>query len=145
MYNLKSNYNVTPRTFGGLFEEMFNSGFARTAEGNLHFPLANIQEDEAAYTLHIAAPGLKKENFKVQLDKNLLHISYEHKAEEQKEQENKWLRTEFKLRSFKRTFTLTNDKIKTGEISASYTDGILVVSLPKKEKTEQPVKEITIN
>lgn len=142
MYTLKSNYSV-PRSLNGLFEEMFNTSF-RTGDEQLHNPPVNVMENENGYTLHLVAPGFKKEDFKVQIDKNLLHISYEHKQEENKDDNSKWLRTEYKFRSFKRTFTL-NEKVDAAGINASYNDGILAVVLPKKEETEKAIKDITVS
>lgn len=144
----KRNYSVVPRTFGGLFEDMFNAGLSRINEETsaLSTPV-NIKETNAAFEVHVVAPGVKKEDFNVNVDKNILTISYEHKNEvkdESAEGQVKTLRTEYSIRSFKRSFTL-NDKIDVSAISAKYTDGILNISLPKKENVEPTVKEIAIN
>ena len=145
MYN-KRFYGVSPRTIGGFFEDALHHGWNQVNEeiGFTSVPV-NIQETEHSYELHVVAPGMKKEDFKINLDKNLLHISYEH-VQENKEQpaSGKWIRTEYRTKSFKRTFTL-NEKVDTGKISAKYADGILVVSLPKKEVTEPATQEIVIN
>ena len=81
---------------------------------------------------------------KISVDKNLLQISYEHKEENKDQQTGKWIRNEYKMRSFKRSFTL-NEKIDAGKISAKYADGVLVIGLPKKEVTEPTVHEIAVN
>jgi len=101
----------------------------------------NIHETENAYEMHLMAPGLKKEDFKLHVDRNVLHISYEHK--EEKETTGKWIRKEYKMQTFRRSFTL-NDKISVSGISAKYNDGVLVVTLPKKEVAEPASQEISV-
>jgi HSP20 family protein len=145
MYNRKF-YGVSPRTIGGLIEDVFQNGWHRINEEVSAFTApVNIRETDNGYDLHVIAPGLKKEDFKINLDRNIISIAYEPK-EESKEQNdgNKWLRSEYRMKSFKRSFTL-NDKIDAGKIGARYDNGILVVSLPKKDVTEMPVHEISVN
>jgi HSP20 family protein len=140
----KKNYGVAPRTFSGLLEDMFQGGWNRIQEEvNAFGAPVNITETEKSYELKLVAPGIKKEDVKLTLDKNLLTIAYEHK-EESTENTDKMLRSEYSIRSFKRTFTL-NEKIDTSSISAKYADGILNISLAKKESVEQPVHEIAVN
>jgi len=136
-----------PQTFGNFIEDVFQNGIKtwnndmRHDEKNGRVPV-NIQETDKNFELSVVAPGVKKEDIKINVEKNVLTISYEHK-EEMKEQTSKSLRTEFRQRSFKRSFTL-NEKIDTTGINARYNDGILHVSLPKKETTEQPVQQISV-
>lgn len=140
--------NVMPRTIGGLIEDLFQNGFNRmwaddTAETSAQAPV-NIQETQDCYELQLMAPGLKKEDFNINVDRNILTISYDH-SEEVKEQEKsvKMLRREYRIKSFKRSFTL-NDKIDSGKISARYTDGILYLSMPKKELQEPQAQQINV-
>lgn len=144
----RRNYNVIPRTFGGFFEDMLNNGLSRINEDASAFSTpVNIKETSNGYEVQVVAPGVKKEDFNVNVDKNILTISYEHKTEtkdEQAENQSKWLRTEYSVRSFKRSFTL-NEKIDVAAITAKYAEGILNISLPKKENVEPSVKEIAIN
>src|ERR1700759_2930449 len=138
MYN-KRSYGAFPHAFGGLMEDVLQKGWNRVSEEiNAYHPPVNILETDNSYELHVVAPGLKKEDFKINLDQNLIHVSYEHKVEnkEQKTEENKeaaepkpmhkWLRSEFRSRSFKRSFNLS-DKIDATRITAKYADGILNV------------------
>ncbi len=144
MYN-KRTFGLVPRTFGGFFEDVLQNGMNHlNDEIGFHVPV-NITENDKSYELHVVAAGLKKEDFKLNVDKNVLTISFEQK-EENKEQdkEMKWLRNEYRMRSFKRSFTL-NEKIDTSKISAKYTDGILSISLPKKEVSEPATTEIAVN
>ncbi|MCD6063760.1 MAG: Hsp20/alpha crystallin family protein [Flavipsychrobacter sp.] len=138
MYQAKAHYS-TPRSFGGLLEGIFNE-FSTEFKAN---PPANILETEKSYEVHLVAPGLKKDDFKVNVDRNILTISYE-KNEEATAQDAKWLRSEYKAAAFKRSFTL-NDKVNTSGINARYTDGILVIELPKKENAETTKQDIAVN
>lgn len=144
----KRSYGMIPRTFGGFFDDMIHTGLTRiNDEVNALSTPVNIKETANAYELHVIAPGLKKEDFAVNVDKNVLTISYEHKnevKEENTENQAKWLRTEYTVKSFKRSFTM-NEKVDVAAIAARYADGVLNVTLPKKENVEPSVKEITIN
>lgn len=143
MYTTRKNYGFAPRNIGGFIEDALQNGWHRfNEEVSAYSVPVNIQETDKNYELHVVAPGLKKDDIKVNVDKNILTISYEH-AEESKETEPKWLRSEYKQRSFKRSFTL-NDKIDTTQISAKYTDGVLFLSLPKKEVTEPTAQSINV-
>jgi len=141
----KRSFGVSPRTIGGLLEDMFENGVNRfNEEYSAVTTPVNILDTDKSYELNVVAPGLKKEEFKVAVDRNILTISYEHKQENKDEQpEGKWLRSEYKTRSFKRSFTL-NDKVDATKINAKYTDGILNITLPKKEVTEQTAQEIVV-
>jgi HSP20 family protein len=145
MYNTK-NHGMVTRTLGGLMEEMFNGGWNNVlnhdTKGRMNVPV-NIYETDAAYELQVVAPGLKKEEFKISVEKNVLTVSFEHKEENKEQKEGKVLRSEYSFRSFKRSFTL-NEKIETSGINAKYTDGILEVTLPKKENTAPETQEITV-
>jgi len=102
----------------------------------------NIREDESKYELSLVAPGLQKEDFKISVDKNTLSISYD-RQEEEKEVKDKFLRQEFRMKSFKRNFAL-NDKIDVTGIQAQYEQGVLRVDLPKKEKEEPKAVSISV-
>ena len=141
----KRSYAVMPRTIGGLIEDVFQNGWNQLNEEVSAFSApVNIQETDKSYEVHLVAPGLKKEDFKLNIERDILTISAEQKAENKEGQDGKWLRNEYRMKSFKRSFTL-NDKVDAGKISAKYTDGVLVVSLPKKEVSEPAAHEITVN
>ncbi|MCW3121982.1 MAG: Hsp20/alpha crystallin family protein [Flavipsychrobacter sp.] len=145
MYNRRS-FAVTPRTIGGFFEDVLQNGWGQLHEEatSFHVPV-NIQETDKSYELHVVAAGLKKEDFKLNIDKNILNISFEQKEEKQEQPDQaKWLRNEYRMRSFKRSFTL-NDKVDTSKIAAKYANGILNISLPKKEVSEPATHEISVN
>jgi HSP20 family protein len=102
----------------------------------------NITESEAGYQLEVVAPGFAKEEIKIDLDKNLLTIFGERKAEEGKDKV-KNIRKEYEYKTFKRTFTV-NENIDTEKISANYVNGVLTVDLPRKVEVKEPVKQITV-
>ena len=127
-------------------EDMVHTGMNRfNEEVNSFIAPVNIQETDNSYELHLVAPGLKKEDFRINLDKEVLNISYEQKKEEKTEQpQEKWLRSEYRMKSFKRSFSL-NEKVDASKIAAKYADGVLIVTLPKKEVSEPAAMEIAVN
>ncbi len=143
------NYRTTfpamsARNIGGMIEDIFQRGFSGFGDSDDKADVpVNIQELDKGYELHLVAPGLKKEDFKVHLDRNVLTISFDTK-EETDTTAGRWLRHEYKTRSFKRSFTL-NEKIDGSNVSAKYADGILVMSLPKREPAEHTPQEISIS
>lgn len=97
-------------------------------------PAVNVAETKDDYNLSLAAPGLKKDDFKIDMDGNMLTISAE-KEEEKEEKEKNYSRREYNYSSFKRTFTIPED-VNVDKIDATYTDGVLKVLLPKKEEAK---------
>jgi HSP20 family protein len=102
-------------------------------------PAANIIENNDAFILDIAAPGMKKDDFKINLENNVLNISAE--FEDQKRDDGKnYTRREFYYGSFNRAFTLPKT-IDLEGIKADYTDGILQITLPKKTDERAEIKK----
>lgn len=130
--------------FDTMFNELFNVPSAwstpTTVEGT---PAANVFETPTAYQLELNVPGRKKEDFKINLEKDLLTISFE-KNEAASNEELKTIRREFAVKSFKRSFSL-DEKIDINNIQARYESGILKIELPKKEELKQEPKQISIN
>ena len=118
------------------------SVFGKTFTENSLTPQVNILEKNDAYLLELSAPGRTKEDFKINIDKNLLTISYE-KKDEQKNENEKYIRKEFNVPSFKRSFTL-DDKIDADNIKAKYENGLLIFDLPKKAEVKATAKEIVV-
>ncbi|MCA6441275.1 MAG: Hsp20/alpha crystallin family protein [Sediminibacterium sp.] len=128
-----------------VFDELFNAfpaSWGRDAQTGYPTASVNIHETEDAYHLELNAPGRKKEDFTIHVDKGLLTIGYE-KKEESTEKTYKTIRKEFTYRSFKRSFSV-DDKINTENIQARYEDGVLKVLLPKKDEVKVAPKQITI-
>ena len=106
-------------------------------------PAVNIKENEKDYELELAVPGMKKDDFNVEVDDNIMTISAEAETENKVEEEN-YTRKEFSRTSFKRSFTLP-ETIDEDKIDASYVDGILKFTLPKKDEAlPKPKRMISI-
>jgi len=106
------------------------------------FVPVNVKETNGAYKLEVVAPGFEKNDFKVNLDKNILTISAERKNEV-KEENEKQIRSEYRYESFKRSFTL-DEKIEAERIDAKYVNGVLTLNLPKKAEVKASAKDISI-
>ncbi len=120
-----------PRLFEDFFgRDVFNSPFFQ--ESSATVPAVNIRDNDENYVLELAAPGMKKEDFHVSLQDRLLTISSESKSENTEEKEN-FSRKEFSYSSFKRSFTLP-ESVDQDNISANYTDGLLSLTIPKREE-----------
>jgi len=142
---VKVNNPVT-RSLDGMMKDFFNefpSTVSKTfREDVLHFPPVNINDTPTAYQLEIAAPGFEKSDFKVHLEAGVLTISTENKKDITTETD-KVIRKEFSYKGFKRSFTI-DEKIDSESISAKYENGILKLTLPKKEILNSGAKEINI-
>ncbi len=134
---VKHNY----KNLNNLFDEFFNT-LPSTWGRDMNVPPVNISETPETYELELVAPGLKKEDFKVNLEKGMLTISYEKKTETE-EKNQKTHRKEFSVSSFKRSFSV-DDNIKADGIEAKYENGLLKITLPKKEEVKALPKEISI-
>ena len=104
----------------------------------------NVRETDLQYELDVIAPGCRKEDFAINVDNNVLTISFNHK-DERKDQNEKmgWARNEYIQKSFSRSFTM-DDTVDVNKIGATYKDGILHLVLPKNEKAQRIVKNIEI-
>jgi HSP20 family protein len=145
---VKTSERMFP-AFPSFFDNLFsrdlmdwnNSNFSST---NSTIPAVNIKETDESFLIEVAAPGLAKENFKLNLDRNRLTISSEQKTEGN-ENDKKYSRREFSYQSFVRSFTLLEGSVDGDRITAKYTDGILLVTLPKREEVKpRPAREIEI-
>ena len=133
------SFNNLMDDFFPQFPSIFRDDFAT---GSVQTPPVNISKNESGYKVEVIAPGFNKEEFKINLEKDLLTISVEKKAEEQKNDE-KQIRREYQYLSFKRSFTL-DEKIDTEKIEAKYENGVLTLNLWNKEEVKTPTKQITI-
>lgn len=149
---VKRNRSVIPSIVSDFFDtgRLFPSVFELEKDlfdfngGSLVIPNANIVENGKDYKIEVAAPGLEKKDFKVEVDNGILTVSAE-KEEEQKEERKNYRRREFSYRSFSRSFALPENSLPD-KIEAKYDNGILTLSLPKKEVTvSKPVKEIKVS
>lgn len=111
--------------------------------GGTIMPAVNIKETDSEVAIEMAVPGMKKSDFNIDLDDNLLTVSAEVKTENEDKNEN-YTRREFGYRSFKRSFNLP-ETVDAEKISARYNEGILILNLPKKEEVRKPAKTIKIS
>ena len=142
------NFKTIPanKVFNNLMDNFFQpspSMFrAGTQVANHQSSVAvNITEKEDSYLLQLVAPGLQKEDFSINLEKDLLTVSAEAKKEEGKE--GREIKKEYVFQSFKRSFTI-DQKIDTEKISAEYVNGVLTLNLAKKAEVKPETKQINV-
>lgn len=130
-------------SFRPLFNDFFNDRVSldRFFDGE-EFPAVNIVEGEKNYEIEVAAPGMKKDDFKIEIENGVLTISAEHK-EEKKEEKKNYTRQEYYYNAFSRSFTLPENAKEDG-LSAKYEDGILRLMVAKKAVTVSKVREIEV-
>ena len=144
MTQLKFINRPVARQFDNFFNDFFTpSAWSNPSADVNSIPAANVHETPAAYVLEIKAPGRNKEDFKVNLENDLLTVSYE-KKEENTTEGQKTIRREFHYNGFKRSFSL-DEKIDASNILAKYENGILKIDLPKKPEVQQQPKQIAIS
>jgi HSP20 family protein len=137
----------TRTSLPGFVEEYFNGDFLPRffdVENTHSVPAVNISESKDEYRIDVAAPGLNKEDFRINIDKNVLTVSSE-KEEKHEENDEKIMRKEFSYYSFKRCFSLP-ETVNADKIRANQKDGILQIVVPKREEAkEKPAREIKIS
>lgn len=137
--NVKKNGLITG--LDGVFDSIFNDTFF-SDRMMARVPAVNISESKDHYHLEVAAPGLKKEDFKLSLERNVLSISVERSSEDGFQERN-YNKREFSYSSFVRSFTLPDAADKNG-IEAKYTDGVLCVDIAKREEAKTQSRQIEI-
>lgn len=110
-------------------------------------PSVNVRETNDAFHIEVAAPGMKRDDFKVELDNNFLTISAEvEQKNENNDDRDGYTRREFSYQSFQRSFALPENKVEGEKIAAKYVDGILNITVPKKEEAKpKPAKQIKVS
>ncbi len=124
-----------------LFNEFFNEDFSNYRSLGAFRTSVNIVENDQEYGLELVAPGFEKENFNLKIENNELIISAEVKTEE-KEETKKYNRREFKVQSFKRSFSLPENEIDEQNVNANYVNGVLKVALPKREEAKPKAPQL---
>jgi len=128
--------------FTGLMENLFGNDFFAKEPASF-VPAVNVSEEADKFNVELSAPGFEKNDFKIEVNKDRLTVSGEHKVETEKKETN-FTRKEFSYGSFQRSFTLP-ENVNTEAIDAKYENGILKLVLPKKEKEkENGLKTITV-
>lgn len=143
-----NSFSSLPSLLNDFFtEDWFDSSMANWRSAGATLPAVNVRETNDSFLIEVAAPGMKRDDFKVELDNSVLTISSEIEANrEEKDNNGKFTRREFSYQSFQRSFTLPENKVEGGKISAKYTDGILHVMVPKREEAKvKPARQITVS
>lgn len=110
-----------------------------------NIPAVNIRETVEGFEVEMAAPGMSKKDFRIELDNNLLTISSEKQHEHQEKDGERFTRKEFSYQSFRRSFSLPKEVVDDDKISARYENGVLYLHIPKKEEAKpRPPKQISI-
>jgi HSP20 family protein len=119
-------------------DDRFNS----ILPGNAMLPAVNVSETDEAFVLEVAAPGMERKDFDVEVDKNVLNIRF--KKEETKDTEEKnYTRKEYSYNAFARSFRLP-ENAKLEAVDATYNNGVLEISVPKFEATPSEKRAISI-
>lgn len=131
--------NRLPMLFDDFFNrDLFNWNTSNYSDTNTTIPATNIRETNDSYEVEVAAPGMTKKDFRIQLDGNTLTISSEKTTDNtQNKEEDRYYLKEFSYQSFYRTFQLQKDVVDVDNIKAGYEDGVLRLHIPKKEHARQ--------
>lgn len=141
---IKRNSRIAP-ALTGFFDDFWTRDFADWGMQNFSahsttLPAVNIVETHDNFVVEMAAPGMKKDDFKIELDNETLTISSEREHEHEMKNGDRYNRREFSYQAFQRTFHLPKSVVDDGKINAKYENGILRILIPKKEeaKTQAP-------
>ncbi len=134
--------------FPSIFDDFFPENRLDVSNyENFSIPKVNISENISTFVIELAAPGLKKENFAVEIEKEVLKVSssFAQKEESSDTSDNtQFTRKEFNYGTFSRSFTLP-ETVESESINATYEDGILRITVPKKEKAEDIKRMVEIS
>jgi len=148
--SLMKRYNPEFPSIPSLFDNLWSRDWMdwtnlNFSDTNTTLPAVNVIEKDDEFVIELAAPGMKKDDFKISLDNNVLTISSERKNEKEEKSEN-YSRREFSYQSFQRSFTLPVGRVETDKVAARYNDGILNIQIPKREEARpKPAREIEIS
>jgi len=150
MNNIIKKTDNRPAAFGSVVDELFHTNLNRLFDDHFwgfngvgsRVPV-NIRETDATYEVELVAPGLKKEDFQLSCTGDTLTISFEHKEEESSGEQSRWIRREHRASSFTRTFTVDNT-VDVDKANARYENGVLLLTLPKKEEAKRVARTINV-
>jgi HSP20 family protein len=142
----KSNmFPAVPSLLNTFFQDdWLDSTLGSLRTGMSTLPAANIRETHEDYRIELAAPGMRKEDFTVELNREVLTISA--KSENKTEhEESEYSRREFSYQEFQRSFSFPEGRVDAEQVKAKYTDGVLEVIVPKREEAKaKPARQISI-
>lgn len=119
-----------------VIKDLWNRGLENISPAATTIPAVNIRENNENFVVEMAAPGMNKNDFKIELNGNTLTISSEKKIEEEAKEEERYSQKEFSYQSFTRIFTLPQDVVDVDKIEAKYENGLLHLVIPKKEEAK---------
>ena len=142
-----SNNFIMPELFDDFISRnLFDWGNANYSNTGTTLPAVNIRESNENFEVEMAAPGMNKNDFHILLEGNTLTITSEKSDEQEEKDGEKFSRREFRYQSFQRRFTLPKEVVDVDQINAKYENGILKLSIPKKEEAKQkPPRTINIS
>ena len=137
----KRNGNV-PASLPGLLDDFFTRDLFDWSTSNFSgdgttLPAVNVKETSDSFEVEMAAPGMNKDDFKVELNNNVLTISSEQKQEHEEKEGEKYSRKEFSYQLFQRSFHLSKEAVDADNIQAKYENGALRLQIPKREEVKQ--------
>ena len=142
-----NSFSSIPSLLNDFFtDDWFDSSLANWRAVGATLPAVNVRETNDDFKIEVAAPGMNRDDFKVELDNNVLTISSElQDNREETDKNGKYTRREFSYQAFQRSFSLPENKVEGGKITAKYTDGILHITVPKKEEAKvKPARQIAV-
>jgi HSP20 family protein len=152
MNNIIKKADSRPKTFGSVVDELFQTNLNRyfddrnwgfsAQQGDGRVPV-NIRDTDAAYEVEVIAPGLKREDFHLSYTGDMLTIAFEHKEERSEGDDKKWIRREFRSGSFTRSFQV-DGTVDVDKAQAKYENGVLLLTLPKKEEAKRISRTIDV-
>jgi len=148
----KNNSNARPVGLGSVVDQVFQNSLDRFFNDDFwgfngsvsrgQVPV-NIRETDKSYEMEMIAPGFSREDFQLNISGDMLTISVQRKEENKEENRNGWLRQEYRMHAFTRSFNL-DDSVDAGRISARYENGVLLLELPKKEGAQKLSRTINV-
>ncbi len=135
-----------PRFFDDFFtRDLMDWGTNHFSSTGTTLPAVNIVENNDEFVVEMAAPGMKKEDFNIELDNDILRISSEKTFEDETKEGERFTRREYSYQSFERTFHLPKHVVNDSSIKASYDNGVLRINVPKREEAKkQPPRKISV-
>jgi HSP20 family protein len=141
MTKWNNSHNMT-NLFDDFFSrDLWNWGLANNSSTNTTIPAVNIKETTENFEVEMAAPGMRKEDFRVELDGNNLTISSEMQNENEAKEGERYTRREFSYQSFQRSFTLPKNVVDVDQIHAKYENGVLHLLIPNGKKPNKSRQE----
>jgi len=136
-----NRFPAVPNLFDDFFRDWSITNFSDT---NTTLPAVNIKEDDNGFSIEVAAPGMDKKDFDINFDNDLLTISSEKNIDNEEKGDN-YTRKEYSYQSFTRSFRIPENTVDSDKITASYKNGELLISIPKKEEAKpKPARLIAV-